>query len=171
MCRRGRTIRQCQARPQQHKPALIGHAPLPGARDASPRPRSFNRRDPNRVIGRANDFFDAMFRVKPFTEPDRFYRREITLVLPRVASFSDGTVGARIMMTPEGVSRLECRNVCIAVFTRLVHSLKGVFHPKEISAPIMTISINNRIWKGGVHQTSWAIKIRVTAIPTWSLRI
>jgi hypothetical protein len=48
-------------------------------------------------------------------------------------------------MTPEGVSRLDFRSVCISVFARLVHSLNGVFHPKEISAPIITISINNRI--------------------------
>ena len=60
------------------------------------------------------------------------------------------------MITPEGVSRLGCTNVCTAVFARSLHSLNGVFHPKEISAPIITISINNRIWKEEVHKTSWA---------------
>jgi hypothetical protein len=67
MCRRGRTIRQCQACPQQHKLALIGHAPLLSARDASLRPGSFNRREPNRVIGRANDSFVQRIRAAAMT--------------------------------------------------------------------------------------------------------
>ncbi len=60
-----------------------------------------------------------------------------------------------MVVTPEGVSRLECRNVCTVVVARPLQSLSGVSHPKEISVPIITISTNNRISKGEVHKTSW----------------
>jgi len=50
-----------------------------------------------------------------------------------------------VVVTSVGVYRLECTNVCIAVFARLLHALNGVSHPREISAPIITISTNNRI--------------------------
>jgi hypothetical protein len=83
-----------------------------------------------------------------FAAPPRLYRTEGNFrvpVLSRVSFVSHGFVGAKIVSTPEGASRLECRNVCMAVLARLLHSLNGVFHPKEISAPIITISINNRI--------------------------
>jgi hypothetical protein len=96
---------------------------------------------------------NAMSRVKPVTEPDRFYRRETMLVFPRASSLSRGALGARIVITPAGVYRLECTNVCIAVFARAVHSLNGVSHPREISAPIITISIANRIRKGQGSQS------------------
>jgi hypothetical protein len=89
-----------------------------------------------------------MFPVKPFTEPERFYRTGDSSrppVLPRLSSVFGGPVEARTMITPEGAYRFEFTNVCIAVFARLLHSLNGVSHPKEISAPIITISITNRI--------------------------
>ena len=59
------------------------------------------------------------------------------------------------MVTPEGVSRLECRNVCTVVVAWPLHSLSGLSHPKEISVPIITMSTSNRIQKGKVHKKSW----------------
>ena len=56
------------------------------------------------------------------------------------------------MVTPEGVSRLECRNVCTVVVARPLHSLSGLSHPKEISVPIITMSTNNRISKDKVRK-------------------
>ena len=50
-----------------------------------------------------------------------------------------------MVVTPEDVCRLECSSFCISVVARLLHSLNGVFQPKEISAPTTTISTNNRI--------------------------
>ena len=60
-----------------------------------------------------------------------------------------------MVVTREGVSRLECSNVCTVVFARSLHSLSGVSHPKEMSVPTITISTNNRISKDEVHKTSW----------------
>jgi hypothetical protein len=134
------------------KPALTGHTPLPSARDVSVRPVVFVSgqlsADAKRQSSRAAN---AMFPVKPFTEPERFYRTRDSFrppVLPRLFSVCRGTVEARTMITPEGAYRFEFMNVCIAVFARLLHSLNGVSHPKEISAPIITISITNRIKNG-----------------------
>ena len=61
-----------------------------------------------------------------------------------------------MVVTPEDVYRLECRNVCTVVFARLLHSLSGVSHPKESSVPIITISTNKRIQKDKVRKTSHA---------------
>jgi len=61
-----------------------------------------------------------------------------------------------MVVTPEGVCRLECSSFCISVVARLLHSLNGVFQPKEISAPITTISTNKRIQKDKVRKTSHA---------------
>ncbi len=63
-----------------------------------------------------------------------------------------------MVVTPEGVCRLECSSFCISVVARLLHSLNGVFQPKEISAPITTISTNNRIRRCNVRKTSHATK-------------
>ena len=57
-----------------------------------------------------------------------------------------------MVVTTEGFSRLECSNVCTVVVARPLQSLSGVSHPKEISAPIITISTNNRIQKGKVRK-------------------
>jgi hypothetical protein len=48
------------------------------------------------------------------------------------------------VITPGPLGRLGM-NVCITAVARLPHSLNGVFHPREISAPIITISTNNRM--------------------------
>jgi hypothetical protein len=61
-----------------------------------------------------------------------------------------------MVVTREGASRLECRNVCTVVVARPLQSLSGVAHPKEISVPIITISTSNRISKDEVHEASWA---------------
>ena len=61
-----------------------------------------------------------------------------------------------MVVTPEGVCRLECSSFCISVVARLLHSLNGVFQPKEISAPTTTISTNNRIRRRKVRKTSHA---------------
>jgi hypothetical protein len=57
-----------------------------------------------------------------------------------------------MMVTSEGFSRLECSNVCTVMVARPLQSLSGVSHPKEISAPIITISTNNRIQKDKVRK-------------------
>ena len=59
-----------------------------------------------------------------------------------------------MVVTFEGVSRLECGNVCAVVFAQPLQSLSGVSHPKEISVPMITISTSNRIQKGKVRKTS-----------------
>ena len=61
-----------------------------------------------------------------------------------------------MVVTSEGASRLERRNVCTVVFARLLQSLSGVSHPIEISVPIITISTSNRIQKDKVRNTSLA---------------
>jgi hypothetical protein len=61
-----------------------------------------------------------------------------------------------MLVTTEGVSRLECRNLCAVVVARPLQSLSGVSHPKEISVPIITISTSNRIQNSQVRKTSWA---------------
>ena len=99
-----------------------------------------------------------MFSREPFTAPERFYRpgdNLRTAPFPRVSSLTRGAVGAGMVVTREGVSRLECSNVCTVVFARSLHSLSGVSHPKEMSVPTITISTNNRISKDEVHKTSW----------------
>src|SRR5438270_573504 len=100
---------------------------------------------------------NVMSSREPFTAPERSYRPRDNLrtaPLPRVSSLPRGAVGAGMVVTPEGVYRLECRNVCTVVVVRSLHSLNGLSHPKEISVPIITISTNNRISKGEVHKTS-----------------
>src|SRR6266436_3540977 len=95
-----------------------------------------------------------MFSREPFTAPERYYRpgdNFRTAPFPRVSSLSRGAVGAGMVVTPEGASRLECRNVCTVVVARPLQSLSGVSHPKEISVPIITISTNNRIQNGKVR--------------------
>ena len=98
---------------------------------------------------------NVMLSREPFTAPERFYRPVDTFrtaPFPRVPSVTRGAVGAGIVVTPEGVSRLECRNVCTVVVAWPLHSLSGLSHPKEISVPIITMSTNNRISKGEVHK-------------------
>jgi hypothetical protein len=97
-----------------------------------------------------------MFSREPFTEPERFYRpgdNFRTAPFPRVSSLTRGAVGAGMVVTTEGVSCLECRNVCTVVVARPLQSLSGVSHPKEISVPIITTSTNNRIQKSQVRKT------------------
>ena len=84
--------------------------------------------------------------------------RVANVMLSREA-FQGGAVGAGVVVTTEGVSRLECRNVCTVVFVRPFQSLSGVSHPKEISVPTITISTNSRISKGEVRKTSWANQV------------
>jgi hypothetical protein len=55
------------------------------------------------------------------------------------------------MSTPGPLGRLGM-NVCIVEVARSPHTLNGVFHPNEISAPITTISTNNRIRKGEIRK-------------------
>jgi hypothetical protein len=64
-----------------------------------------------------------------------------------------------IVITPGPLCRLG-RSVCITVVARLPHSLNGVFHPKEISAPITTISTNKRIRKSEVRKHRGKKQIR-----------
>ena len=94
-----------------------------------------------------------MFSRQTFDGATVLYRTGDNFRVPVLPTVSHEAVGARMVMTPGPLGRLGM-NVCITVVARLPHSLNGVFHPKEISAPITTISINNRIRNNGASQTS-----------------